>query len=771
MARSRGSPGAGGGTSILVLLTVIRLLVVAVTSANAAPGSAALVLPDDAAPKPDLGSFSSSSSSDPAFLAKAFATTFSDGEQRLTIIGGENIPTDPVCRGQPTIMTRSATMPPNGACLPSQTAQNLSCTCLQGFSDATAWEFQLIAPSTGKTSFPTSQTQADPLEVNSMMLFSVPGNVTAIKLWGTVDTPPIPMKIVNTIPGDATVSLVRTENGTAMTSVEVANVDFSGVAIGAGFVPTSVTNLTMRNCKLTNVSNAFLHSLAGLEALDLSSNSLTSIYSDVTEFMCTNTACPLEELNLANNSFTAFPALLHSFDRLKKLDLRGNKIKNYTVCADTFKAIARIEEFSMDQPTDSYECTKGEWRTVHGSTFCVTTRSMSSAVETPAPTADTGTSYLIYVVIAGALLIAALLFLTIRKAREHPAQPGGPVSSKETEELDSMFDNTLSFGDSSIAWTMEQLNDPIILIHRIPYDEIRVATCLSKGGFGIVYSGIFQRRRVAIKRIRVDLGCNVALIHQFIKEISLMATLHHPRVVEFIGVAWDSLRNISAVTEFMDRGDLRAVLRGFKLRNCQLTWENHKTRIALHIAEALTYLHSLSPKVIHRDLKSKNVLLNSDLDAKLSDFGISRERNIEETHMTAGIGTSFWIAPEVLLGKDYDEHADIFSFGVVLSEIDTDDYPYWNEDNGAGDKAQERAILTQVASGTVRPTFTDDCPKGILDLADSCLQVNPENRPSAAEVVYALQQLVRNSFWSSSLEDSVDSEESDRITHAAEIYI
>uniref|UniRef100_H3G5K0 Protein kinase domain-containing protein n=1 Tax=Phytophthora ramorum TaxID=164328 RepID=H3G5K0_PHYRM len=68
--------------------------------------------------------------------------------------------------------------------------------------------------------------------------------------------------------------------------------------------------------------------------------------------------------------------------------------------------------------------------------------------------------------------------------------------------------------------------------------------------------------------------------------------------------------------------------------------------------------------VIHRDLKSKNVLLNMYLEAKLSDFGISRTRYDIETHMTAGVGTSFWIAPEILLGRDYDERADVFSFGV-----------------------------------------------------------------------------------------------------------
>ncbi|KAL3671373.1 hypothetical protein V7S43_003299 [Phytophthora oleae] len=98
----------------------------------------------------------------------------------------------------------------------------------------------------------------------------------------------------------------------------------------------------------------------------------------------------------------------------------------------------------------------------------------------------------------------------------------------------------------------------------------------------------------------------------------------------------------------MERGDLSTVLQNCRENGYQLTWSDHKSTIVLHIAEALAYLHSLSPKIIHRDLKSKNVLLNDEMEAKLSDFGISRERFDTEASMTAGMGTSFWIAPELL---------------------------------------------------------------------------------------------------------------------------
>ncbi|GMF32876.1 unnamed protein product [Phytophthora lilii] len=302
------------------------------------------------------------------------------------------------------------------------------------------------------------------------------------------------------------------------------------------------------------------------------------------------------------------------------------------------------------------------------------------------------------------------------------------------------------------------LDDPVIVTNRIKYKHLKLGKCISKGGFGLVFMGEYRGRRVAIKKIRPDRSEDVSEIEVFLKEIILMAVLYHPRIVEFIGVAWDNLRHLSAVTEFMGNGDLREVLYSFKQRGSPLSWETHKAPIVLHIAEALTYLHSQRPKVIHRDLKSKNVLLNMYFEAKLSDFGISRMRYAIETHMTAGVGTSFWIAPEVLLGQDYDERADIFSFGVVLSEIDTDDYPYWNDNHlsAARGKIQEAEILTEVAAGRMRPEFSHNCPEEILAIADACLQSDPRNRPTAAEIVRVLQDLIHPSRRRSSLRSMSD---------------
>lgn len=124
----------------------------------------------------------------------------------------------------------------------------------------------------------------------------------------------------------------------------------------------------------------------------------------------------------------------------------------------------------------------------------------------------------------------------------------------------------------------------------------------------------------------------------------------------------------------MGGGDLRTLLvRYDEIEGRPRGFDPDKARIALHVAQALKYLHLLSPTpVLHRDLKSRTILLSKGaLDAKLTDFGgVSIEKI--DCSLTSGVGTSLWTAPEVMLGKQrFSDKADVFAFGVVLSELDT----------------------------------------------------------------------------------------------------
>jgi serine/threonine protein kinase len=219
----------------------------------------------------------------------------------------------------------------------------------------------------------------------------------------------------------------------------------------------------------------------------------------------------------------------------------------------------------------------------------------------------------------------------------------------------------------------------------------------------------------------------------FSREIITMSRLNHPRIVRFIGCTWTSTKDLGAVTEFMDGGDVRTLLENRKI---DLSWKKEKISIAIDVAEALSYMHSLNPRIIHRDLKSRNVLLNSSMVAKLSDFGLSRNRTYEET-LTAGVGTVRWTAPEVMLGENYSEQADVYSFGVVLSELDTREIPFEERSTSAAG-APDMAIVIKVAKGELRPSFAPDCPEVINRIAKACLQFDPALRPSASGVVKML---------------------------------
>ncbi|EEY58355.1 protein kinase [Phytophthora infestans T30-4] len=196
----------------------------------------------------------------------------------------------------------------------------------------------------------------------------------------------------------------------------------------------------------------------------------------------------------------------------------------------------------------------------------------------------------------------------------------------------------------------------------------------------------------------------------------MTATLDHPHIVTFIGVAWESLSDLCVVLELMEGSDLRSLLYKYQASKRPVGFDKQKISIALNVCQALTYLHSLFPPIIHRDLKSRNVLLDGDMKAKLSDFGIFRER-LDRT-MTACVGTSLWMAPEVMLGERYDVKADMFSFGVVLSE------------------------LIKIALGTVQVDFSDSSPRSIVELGRACMRIDPTARPSAAEAMYMLQVII-----------------------------
>ncbi|RLN70676.1 hypothetical protein BBJ28_00023385 [Nothophytophthora sp. Chile5] len=269
---------------------------------------------------------------------------------------------------------------------------------------------------------------------------------------------------------------------------------------------------------------------------------------------------------------------------------------------------------------------------------------------------------------------------------------------------------------------------------RISIKCLRFKTPISKGASGEVWLGQHAGKRVTVKRLWQTKEQTVEDVQAFVSEIKLSARLQHPHIVAFIGVAWNSTADLAVVMEYCPMGDLRQYLRR---SGASLSWATDKLHMAVGIAQALEYIHSQSPPIMHRDLKSKSILLTRKLEAKLSAFGMSRS---SQSHtMTAGVGTPYWTAPEILEGKRFTGKADVYSFGVVLSELDTCATPYYDVVTGDGKRMRPLHILQEVLQGTLRPSFSKKCPDWIRRVGVACLQHDPMRRPTATQLAQVLE--------------------------------
>ncbi|KAF0692165.1 hypothetical protein As57867_016672, partial [Aphanomyces stellatus] len=206
---------------------------------------------------------------------------------------------------------------------------------------------------------------------------------------------------------------------------------------------------------------------------------------------------------------------------------------------------------------------------------------------------------------------------------------------------------------------------------RLYKPSIHVIAHLATGANGFVSLAIFHGQQVAVKTMH-STSPTGPQVQKFIDEIQFLGGLKSPYIVTLIGAAWTHPTNLQCVMEYMNRGDLRHVL-AHTTSPANWPW-SAKLDVAHSVAQALFYLHS--QQMIHRDLKSRNVLLDSKKGTKLADFGTSKQHVYEGDSMTAGVGTFRWMAPEMLLFQPYSNAVDVYSFGVLLSELATHTLPY-----------------------------------------------------------------------------------------------
>ncbi|KAJ0398139.1 hypothetical protein P43SY_004336 [Pythium insidiosum] len=349
-------------------------------------------------------------------------------------------------------------------------------------------------------------------------------------------------------------------------------------------------------------------------------------------------------------------------------------------------------------------------------------------------------------IVGGILFIAVCVIVAIvqhvrrrrkaKLAKSTDSERGDVSSDGETATMSTAQTTLTQTGVNATLWGDEDL-----LPFHMRVEDLQDVRLIGSGGHGVVYLVKYrQSRLLASKRLIRD-HITREKTRQLVAEIKLVAKLEHPNIVQFVGAAWTTECDLQALFEYMPNGDLRTHLD----KTIEQEWSDEKLQITVDIVEALVYVHSFSPPLVHRDLKSRNVLLSAEMRGKLSDFGVSRFQSENQT-MTAGVGTSRWLAPEVITGScgEYNQACDIYSFGVLLSELDTHLVPFSNLRLPSGNPMPEVAILQHVSNGDLKPTFFEmTCPSGILTLAQRCLSVNPSDRPSAVEAAYALRTSIK----------------------------
>lgn len=213
-------------------------------------------------------------------------------------------------------------------------------------------------------------------------------------------------------------------------------------------------------------------------------------------------------------------------------------------------------------------------------------------------------------------------------------------------------------------------------IKHFSYNELRSATenfqlsnKIGRGGFGTVYKGILKNQtRIAVKTLSAESKQGV---REFLTEISTLANVRHPNLVELIGCCVEGNKRI-LVYEYVENSSLDHVLLGSKKKNIdiKLDWEK-RSAICIGIAKGLAFLHEeLVPHIVHRDIKASNILLDQEFNPKIGDFGLAKLFPDDITHITTRIaGTTGYLAPEYVLGGQLTMKADVYSFGVLVIEI------------------------------------------------------------------------------------------------------
>ncbi|KAH6803550.1 Leucine-rich repeat protein kinase family protein [Perilla frutescens var. frutescens] len=495
-----------------------------------------------------------------------------------------------------------------------------------------------------------------------------------------------------------------------------------------------VTSLRLSDINLRKISPTF-GDLLDLKALDLHNTSLAGEIQNLGGLQ------HLEKLNLSFNQLTSFGSELEDLINIKVLDLQNNSLQG-AVPAGLAELkdlhLLNLENNKLQGPLpQSLNRESLEVRT--SGNLCLSfsltcnENSTNSSLQTPQVTVFTpkkrdSNSHLAVLLgaVGGAVLaLFAIAFSTLlyikRKRVESTYLPRYEVDMQ-------------SWGSARV----------------FTYKEIKATTsnfkeAIGRGSFGCVYVGKLPGGKLVAVKVRFDktqLGAE-----SFINEVSLLSQIHHPNLVSLEGFCCESKHQI-LVCEFLQGGSLADNLYGAKSKKLTLSWVR-RLKIAVDAAKGLDYLHNGSDlRIIHRDVKSSNILLDTDMNAKVCDFGLSKQvTQSDASHVTTVVkGTAGYLDPEYYSTQQLTEKSDVYSFGVVLLELICGREPLTHR--GTPDsfnlvlwaKPYLQAGAVEIVDESLQGSFDAESMRRASLIACRSVERDALRRPSISEVVAELKE-------------------------------
>ncbi|XP_073300923.1 probable receptor-like protein kinase At2g42960 [Primulina huaijiensis] len=267
---------------------------------------------------------------------------------------------------------------------------------------------------------------------------------------------------------------------------------------------------------------------------------------------------------------------------------------------------------------------------------------------------------------------------------------------------------------------------------------------IGEGGYGVVYRGrLVNGTEVAVKKLLNNLG---QAEKEFRVEVEAIGHVRHKNLARLLGYCIEGVHRM-LVYEYVNNGNLEQWLHGAMRQQGTLTWED-RMKVMLCTATALAYLHeAIEPKVIHRDIKSSNILIDDQFNAKISDFGLAKLLGSGESHVTTRVmGTFGYVAPEYANSGLLNEKSDVYSFGVLLLETITgrDPVDYGRPANEVNLVEWLKMMVgsrraEEVVDSSLEPGPSIRALKRTLLVALRCVDPDSEKRPKMSQVVRMLE--------------------------------